>query len=565
MHIKRCFTNAIMVMLLTLSMATVCFGQSYWKKTYEGQLRAFSDSYSIPTADGNFLILSYTIGSEFLDFWLLKIKPNGDTIWLKTYERGPFDNAQAIIQTVDSNFLILGRTYSSGSRDNMWLLKINQNGDSIWTKTYRDVIYECEAQTIIPTADSSFLILGSTQTYGAGSDIWLSKINPNGDISWTETYGGVNSELAQTIIPTADGNFLILGQVKAPAAVGFNIWLLKVKPNGDTIWTKTYGGENYDVIQTIIPTTEDNFLILGETYSVDSLGFDIWLSKIKPNGDPIWTKTYGGVNNDFAQTITPTADGKFLILGETYLYGANDLDIWLLKIEPNGDTIWTKTYGNKNEDSSKTIIPTMDGNFLMVGTSINASGSSNLLLFSIIADQYAYKNSLFTFKIPTYGIDSLNFGYVPLKTPAGMTVSPGGTISWTPKTDSVYMDHAAFIVVNDAGGKDTLTFNIFVNSDFHTSGVVKPFRIDKSSTKSFDVIPASSGNRVKFLLSSDVSSLCIYDVTGKLIDKVMRLNSKEQYTWPPTSPKAGKYTAGKYFARVSAGKSSMVKPFLLVR
>jgi hypothetical protein len=124
---------------------------------------------------------------------------------------------------------------------------------------------------------------------------------------------------------------------------------------------------------------------------------------------------------------------------------------------------WTRTYKLNVGGGLEFIFPTSDGNFIL-GTYNNFFWTPDVLVICIIADQRAHKDSLFTYKIPTYGEDTLNFGYTPLKIPSGMTVSPGGSISWTPKTDSVYLEHVEFLVVNDSGRKDTLTFNIFVNN-----------------------------------------------------------------------------------------------------
>jgi hypothetical protein len=553
MHSKQSYTNAIMVILFIFSMATVCFGQSYWKRSYGGA-DYNSPQMTIPIADGNFLILRCnTQGIS-----LLKINPNGDTIWTKTYAGPNGNQSKTIIPTADGNYLILGSTTPAGAEGNiLWFLKIKPDGDTIWTKTYGGDSWISD-NTIIQTADGNYLILGTISAADTDFKLWLLNINSNGDMIWTKTYGSESGAFAETITPTADGNFLILGFTHT------DILLLKIKPNGETIWTNTYGGEGYvDEAQTIIPAADGNYLILGHTYSFGAGKTDIWLLNIKPNGDTLWTKTYGGAAYEYPRMIIPTENGGFLILGITSSFGVGSYNTWLLKIKPNGDTVWTRTYGNGNEYYAQVVLLNIDDNFLLVRNATNSSDS--IVIYSIIDDQYAYKNSLFTFKIPTYGIDSLNFGYIPLKTPVGMTVSPGGTITWTPKTDSVYMDHAKFVVVNDAGKKDTLTFNIFVNSDLNISVVVKPSRIAKSATKSFDVIPSSSGNRVQFSLHSEVSMLCIYDVTGKLIDKIMKLNSGDLYMWPAASSKVGKFPAGKYFARASTGKSSMVKPFLLVR
>jgi hypothetical protein len=148
-----------------------------------------------------------------------------------------------------------------------------------------------------------------------------------------------------------------------------------------------------------------------------------------------------------------------------------------------------------------------------------------------------------------------------------MTVSTGGTVSWTPTTDSVYMDHAEYLVVNDAGRKDTLTFNIFVNSDYHAPASIKPSRITKSPSKPFEIISTTFSNKIKFSLPSSVTSICIYDINGRIVDRIAPIvsTSGASAVWPCNGAGNGKIPTGKYFAKVSDGRKSAVKSVLYVR
>jgi hypothetical protein len=275
-------------------------------------------------------------------------------------------------------------------------------------------------------------------------------------------------------------------------------------------------------------------------------------------GQSYWKKSYG---TDYLSGIQSTNDGNFLMVGYRSYEG------FVMKIKPNGDTIWTKIFGGTKENfiQFNTIKSTKDSNFLLLGYA--SSDISYGFVVSIIADQYAYKNTLFTYKIPTYGIDTLNFGYVPLKVPSGMTVSAGGTVTWTPKTDSVYMDHAEFLVFNDMGRKDTLTFNIFVNSNHQKPVSAKPLQISKSTSVPFEITVNSFPGYVKFSLPPTTGSLCIYDIRGRIVDKITPAASScgTSFFWPDDQSGSSKIHAGKYFVKATAGKNSMVKSFVLVR
>ena len=187
-----------------------------------------------------------------------------------------------------------------------------------------------------------------------------------GQSYWKRTYGGTDDNCANAITPTPDGNFIIAGYTTSFGAGNKDVYLLKIKPNGDTIWTKTYGGTLDGGANAIIQTKDGNFIVAGYTSSFGMGGEDVYLLKINSDGDTIWTKTYGGPVDDTAHTIAPTLDGNFIVAGS---YGGIVRSVYLLKIKPNGDTIWTKSYNIGICDAGFAITPTTDGGFIIVGTS----------------------------------------------------------------------------------------------------------------------------------------------------------------------------------------------------
>jgi hypothetical protein len=414
--------------------------------------------------------------------------------------------------------------------------------------------------------NGNFLIVGNKTTDGNGyTDGWLIKIDTNGDTIWSKTFGDGEFDEFGKIQPISGGNFLIAGKTVPDSNEHNDGWLIKINTDGDTIWTKKYGSDNNinHIIEWIQPVSEGNFLILGNRMRISTgVGYDGWCAKIKPNGDTIWTKSFGGAMENYFNTMQPTSDGNVLIAGWIEAHS------WLVKINPDGNTFWTKTCGDIGRSRYSAVQPSSDGNFLIVGyTDSSTEGNFNPFILCLIADQYAYKDSLFTFKIPTYDVDSLNCGYSPINVPSGMTVSTGGTVSWTPKTDSVYMDHAEFLVINDVGRKDTLSFNIFVNSDYHAPVLKKPARINTTSSKPFEIIATSLSGKVKFSLPSSTSSLSIYDITGRMVDRIVPVisGSVVYAVWPNDPSRCSQFHVGKYFAKATGGKNSAVEPFLLVR
>jgi hypothetical protein len=525
-------------------------GQTYWKKTYGGA--QWDEARSImPTPDGNFIVAggTYKLSGTGEDACLLKIKPNGDTIWTKTYGRTNEDwiSTYAIVSAPDGNFLAVGNIYMQGTGTNaIYLLKINPNGDTLWTKTYGGAYWD-NANAITPTPDGNFIIAGGSNA----SDVFLLKVKPDGDTIWTKTYGGTEDKVATAIIPTQDGNFLVAGGTVRPGTAYSDVYLLKIKPDGDTIWTKTYGGTGDAGVNSIIQMPDGNFILAGESSSNGN--WEVYLLKIKPNGDTLWTKTYDGTNDEFGSAITTAGDGNFIVAG----YTLTAVGVWgllLLKVRPNGDTVWTKTNAGSGDGLVYAISPTSDGNFIAAG--MGSGNYEDVYLMSIIDDRYAYKNSPFTFKIPVSG-DSLNHAYAPIKVPSGMAVSLGGTISWTPTTDSSYMDHVEFLVSDDFGKKDTLTFNIFVNSKDHPSKAINTISRSTNIALNDLTVRQLSSKEVRFSLPLGTKSLSIYNIHGQLLENISVRGN--QAAWLP------RHAAGRYFAKAIWEKGEMVEGFTVVR
>jgi hypothetical protein len=563
------FKNAMLWIVVVFAFGNVCFGQTYWEKNYSGME---NETYStiIPTTDNNFLVAGYTcttfafgdgdlytIVHEYKNGLVKKISQKGETLWARIFERNNNnDFLQTIFPTNEGNYLIVGmRTESIGGQSDGWLVKITPNGDTLWTKTFGGTGHN-ELSNILQTKDGNFLLTGLTGGYS-----WLIKINPEGDTLWTRTFGTSYSYL-ESILQTTEGNFL-LAVPNSNLETG-KVWLIKIDADGTTLWTRNLGGTGQDYCHAMTQTSDRNFLLAG------SSGGHGWLIKVSADGDSLWSKTFGVTQYDYFQAIIQTGDGNFLLKGVAT--PQNMSEIWLVKIKPNGDTLWTKTLtgfsrSDYNSENVRTFLPDKDGNFILM-TSMEKAGMCSISAWSIciIADKYAYKDSSFTYKIPAYSVDTLKCEYTPLIIPIGMTISPGGTISWTPTTDSVYREHAEFIVKNDTTS-DTLTFNIFVNSDYHAPTKVISSRITNGVSKPIEAIVTYSSNKIKFSLPLTTTAICIYDINGRLVDKVKPTipSSGTFAVWPRNGSYVGKIPTGKYFAKVSDGKNSIVKPFLFVQ
>jgi hypothetical protein len=484
----------------------------------------------------------------------------GQTLhWQKTYGGPNNDAAHAITAVEGGNFIVAGQTFSIGAGGyDIYLLKIKPDGDTMWTTAIGGPDDE-DALGITATWDGGYIVTGSLYSSAAeGSIVYLMKIDSNGKPLWTKKYGSPKFGFGGAITPTPEGNFIVAG---CTAPNSESVYLLKIKPDGDTIWTKTYGDVSDCRAYAISPAQDGTFIVAG---TISNLPY---ILKINSIGDTLWTRTYTegskksqGVISSAAFSITPTDEGNFVIEVTTAFFDTNGHFDHALKglinITTDGDTLWTSTTGETDNQIPPAVLVTKDGYMLSATTVETLENGTDISISCAIADRYAYKNTPFRFKIPVTG-ESLNYGYTPLKVPSGMTVSLGGTISWTPTTDSVYMDHVEFQVSDDFGKKDTLTFNIFVNSKDHPSKVINPTSNLKNQAHRSSISISTFSSYTSFSLPVPTGSLAIYDIHGRLIETLSVSNSTAIWNT--------KKAAGRYIARMMNGKSNVSKAFVVVK
>ena len=317
--------------------------------------------------------------------------------WQKTIGDNDSTVINNVQQTTDGGYILAGYKKDVQNGLDYWVVKLNSNADVEWKKAYGGSSTD-EAKSIQQTIDGGYIVAGSTTSNDGNvtnnngyTDAWILKLSTNGDIEWQKTYGGSAGDALTNIKQTTDNGYIVVGYTGSddgdiPNNKGyFDAWIIKITANGNLEWTKTFGGTNGDWINNTQQTTDGEYLIAGQTQSnngdiTNNHGnADLWVIKLQANGNLSWQKTYGGSSNDYANCIQKTNDGHYIIAGGTdsnngdVIITHGSSDAWVVKIDDLGNILQQTTVGTNGSESANSILQTHDNNFLIAGHSQNAN------------------------------------------------------------------------------------------------------------------------------------------------------------------------------------------------
>lgn len=401
------FTKIIILLFATFSLSAQS-PSLIWQKAIGGSLYDKAEQV-INTFDGGFIIIGSSQSSNFdvgsnrggYDFFCVKIDFQGNIEWKKSLGSNADDNFYSIIQRADSSYIACGQSISStfdfqgnyGHTD-IWLVKLSKNGNVVWKRNYGGSLNDY-ARKIINTTDGGFAVVGTTESSDhdvvnsiSFLDAWVLKFDNTEQLQWTRCLGGGSNEYGFSVKETSDGGFVICGNTTSYLTGANNYGMMdgfvaKLNSSGNILWQKTYGGTDNDHFRTVLITSNGNIVAAGETYSGDFDAVnnhyegnrDYLVVYMNANGEKIWSNCYGGSNNDYSREVINSTDGNLVLSGETYSNDGNSTythgssDYWIFKLNHSGQILWQKSYGGAEHDEPNCIIQTPDNGFLVVGNS----------------------------------------------------------------------------------------------------------------------------------------------------------------------------------------------------
>jgi len=269
--------------------------------------------------------------------------------WVKTFGGKDDDRGLDVKQTIDGGYIITGLTSSD-----VWLIKIDEEGNEQWNKTFGGKEKDWGGK-VQQTLDDGYIIAGFTKSYGAGSeDFWLIKTDANGKELWNKTFGGEYIDMCYSVEQTSDFGYILAGFTRSFRTSSYDGWLVKTDINGSELWNRTFGWSGSDVFRSVIQISDGGYIVSGEANFFSDDDYQVvWLVRTDSNGIEKWNKTYLGT--EFCYLRMPCSIQQF---SDGYLFGGygsqysstDDVDVLLIKTDLNGIMQWNKTFERSNYD-----------------------------------------------------------------------------------------------------------------------------------------------------------------------------------------------------------------------
>ena len=264
---------------------------------------------------------------------------------------------------VDDGIIIIGTTVQSGTT-HAFLLKTDFSGVIFWQK-------ECELGTegfgIKQTSDNRLILIGSFTDEQGNRDFQLTKTDINGNIIWQKQYGGVYTDQAKDVIELLDGGFMLIGTTNSFGAGSANMYVVKTDASGNETWSRTFGGEGVDGGSELIQANNFEVILLGFASSFGNGDRDLYLQNVSVNGDSLWSATYGGAGYEESQAFQRTTDGGYVMSNHSASEEPNH-SLLATKLDASGAVIWQKEFGTPTaHEGGEGMLADSEGNYVFLG------------------------------------------------------------------------------------------------------------------------------------------------------------------------------------------------------
>jgi len=410
---------------LLLIFSLVAFSQIDWQRSI-GSTQDERGYDAVEDAAGNLFVIAATNGLDGdvttnlggYDLWMIKFNPDGDVIWQKNFGDSLNNFGYSIAELSPNKYVVCGVSQNTNAmgifNNDGWLIAIDSSGNELWQQRYGgnddDIFRE-----VVKVSNNKLAVAGFTRstdvnidTMRGVADGWIAWIDTTGAIIESKTYGG--SSFDEFVGITYQNNQLLAcGRTRSLDGMitgsngNFDSWVMLADSIGNSPVSHVYGGSADEIANDAIFTSDGNMLIVSDCLSSNGdvtdhiMRNDIWAVKADLSGNIIWTKSYGGSNEDFVSEVLETSTQEYIFSNVTF---SNDgmvtnayasIDVWLTKTNPNGDLVWEYITGGSLDENVFSFLEVTNG-FLLVGDSDSQdkdlAGASKHLIHDVWVVKY---------------------------------------------------------------------------------------------------------------------------------------------------------------------------------
>ena|GEM_PF-2969220 len=380
--ISRC---ALVLLFVSLS-ASFVQAQSF-NKVFGGPQDEHATSV-VQARDGGYVFSGYTYsyGAGKSDVWVMKVNAQGNEVWRKYFGGSDHDWPNDLIEADDGSLVLAGYTFDRKTKSNKaWIFRLESDGELRWSKTYGGAKGD-EAKAIIQTSDGGFAITGFSYSFSRGaSDIWVLRLDGRGTELWQKNLGGKGEEHGHDIIETKSGNLIVVGYTRSYGNGKKDLLVMKLDNLGGGVWRKNFGGAENEEANAVLETPEGDIVVTGWTGSQGQGKLDAYILKMDKQGDLKWQLTHGSAGNDVLHDIALTPDKGYVMAGTSTSFGqSGQHEMWMLKLNRDGSDGWQKKSSAPKDDFAYAVASTRDGGYIVAGASESyGQGASDMWILKM--------------------------------------------------------------------------------------------------------------------------------------------------------------------------------------
>ena len=341
------------------------------------------------------------------------------------------------------------------------MVKTNANGYIDWEQGYNAFGLDDKTYDITPTSDGGWAMTGFTDAGSGNLDVLVIKTSATGILQWMKRYGGASDDIGRGITQTSDGGYAIGGYTESFGAGFIDFYMLKLDSLGNLLWTKTFGGNTYDVGYHIIETADNGLVMIGSTESYGVGSSDFMVVKTNAAGVILWFRTYGGTGEDICLHVHQNNEGNLMLTGRTTSFGFGSRDILLVEARDQffGIQSWARAIGTTSWEEPWSVDQFSDGSYVVGGYTTSGAGGRDAMIARLDTNGYGLCNTMCLSSIDQGGLVQSSSGGVAANVGQALTLNLG-SMSFSPTVGLMCSQptnpEATFDTINNCPGDSVL-------------------------------------------------------------------------------------------------------------